>query len=841
MKSNRVRNLTNTLAFVSLLVPVSGNSLGIGDIKLHSTLNQNLDAEISLVLSKGDKASDIKVNLASPDKFDEAGIPWASFLSKIKFETIAGANGSVIIKLSSRDVVNEPFLDFLLQVNWPKGSLYREFTVLLDPPADYTQTLVSPLPNSEGNTSEQNVFPQYGSIQKKQTRDESSISGAGEYGPTNRNDTLWKVAELASRQFGVSVEQMMIAIYEKNPHAFYQENINALLAGKTLKIPEREGVLKLSRLQALAEINRQSDSWKHRLEPAPFAIAPAKAEAPDNKLTLGAPDEIDVDKDAALTPVPTKKEDEDTEASKPIDNAAISVAPLVNEKLEEKVSELEKQLALMQQILALKDQQLAALQNQSQTNPAKQAEPVQATPRQNEATNPVLQQPSKPATAPVIQSEPGARTSSNIYYLLGGAAVISLLGWFWWRRRKVDGQTGLFVSSSMGNTPESTVFSTVIEKDNEKTTTTEDKPTAFSEFTLDDLDTFDTDQSEIDPVSEADVYLTYGRYQQAEELLRDVIKDQPNRDELKLKLLKIFFLNKNRHDFETYANELVNAGKKDDVEFWGKVTEMGNEICKDSTLFSVQLEDLSSSENNSSEKKSVNSVEFGNNEKNAAVENGENNTSLSSFGTSFNNQVANELPKATDDLLDFELMSVENQVVIEPQKNKDIDFDLSKVEPKIEESSETLGKVVSKSSDVDLTDEYDSLDFDFHLNGTEVNKMADIDTNAADETAVNTQLTDNHTNGSPNLNSSFTNDPLERSFYFDETVLGLNGEDSGQVDRFDVFDLTDMDEMETKLDLAKAYIDMSDTEAAKDMASEVLEKGTPEQKKVAQALLDDLK
>ena len=107
-------NLTKTLAVVSLLAPASGYSLGIGDIKLHSALNQNLDAEISLVVTAGEKASDIKVKIATPDKFDQAGVPWAAFLSKIKFEKIVGANGSVLIKLSSREAVKEPFLDFLL-------------------------------------------------------------------------------------------------------------------------------------------------------------------------------------------------------------------------------------------------------------------------------------------------------------------------------------------------------------------------------------------------------------------------------------------------------------------------------------------------------------------------------------------------------------------------------------------------------------------------------------------------------------------------------------------------------------------------------------------------------
>ncbi len=137
-----MRNLTRTLAVVSLLAPASAHPLGIGDIKLHSALNQNLNAEIPLVVSAGENAADIKVNLAPPDKFDEAGVPWSYFLSKIKFEPAVGPNGSVVIKLSSREALKEPVLDLLLEVSWPKGNLYREFTVLVDPPAAYSQATI---------------------------------------------------------------------------------------------------------------------------------------------------------------------------------------------------------------------------------------------------------------------------------------------------------------------------------------------------------------------------------------------------------------------------------------------------------------------------------------------------------------------------------------------------------------------------------------------------------------------------------------------------------------------------------------------------------------------------
>ncbi len=109
-----MRNLTKTFAAVSLMTPMGAYSLGVGDIKLHSALNQNLDAEIALVLSDTEKLEDVEVKLAPPSKFEEAGVPWSHFLSQIQFNTVTKANGAVIIKLSSNGVLNEPFLDFLL-------------------------------------------------------------------------------------------------------------------------------------------------------------------------------------------------------------------------------------------------------------------------------------------------------------------------------------------------------------------------------------------------------------------------------------------------------------------------------------------------------------------------------------------------------------------------------------------------------------------------------------------------------------------------------------------------------------------------------------------------------
>jgi pilus assembly protein FimV len=129
--------LTKIIVVLALWAPVSSSALGIGDITLHSRLNQNLNADILLVISNSENIADIKVNLASQTKFDEIGLPWIPFLSKINFSTKALPNKSLYITLTSKEAVKEPFLHFMLEVKGPKSTLYRQFTLLMEPPEAY--------------------------------------------------------------------------------------------------------------------------------------------------------------------------------------------------------------------------------------------------------------------------------------------------------------------------------------------------------------------------------------------------------------------------------------------------------------------------------------------------------------------------------------------------------------------------------------------------------------------------------------------------------------------------------------------------------------------------------
>lgn len=144
---------TSKITFVTLLTwlmlaPVSVHALGFGNIKLSSALNQTLNAEIELLSATAEDIKDLKVSLASREAFLRSGVDRTALLTKIKF-TIEQRKGKYFIKLSTDETVREPFLNFLLEMNWKNGRMLREYTVLLDPPdriQNQTQLASAPEP-----------------------------------------------------------------------------------------------------------------------------------------------------------------------------------------------------------------------------------------------------------------------------------------------------------------------------------------------------------------------------------------------------------------------------------------------------------------------------------------------------------------------------------------------------------------------------------------------------------------------------------------------------------------------------------------------------------------------
>ena len=835
----RVRNLTKTFAAVSLVTPMGAYALGVGDIKLHSALNQNLDAEIALVLSDAEKLGDVKVKLAPPSKFEEAGVPWSHFLSQIKFKTITKPNGAVVVKLTSDGVLQEPFLDFLLEVSWPKGDIYREFTVLVDPPAVYQQQVIPVASNpSESPKLQPSTYANVTNASKGiSTKSISqSYSGVDEYGPTGSRDTLWKIAEKVIRNKDISVEQMMIALYEANPEAFYKPNVNALSSGVTLRVPDDNVVMRLSDRQAKQAFAKQVSAWRGKVTTASSSSTSKKnnnAPVVSNQLQLKAPTEAEINDRVMVTP----GVDQDLQGSNEISDEAVSFSQ-ENKELKNRLDKLEEQLVSMQKMLVVKDEQLADLQSKELKQESKKL-PEQSVVKQGETAKPqVAKQAVKPKPKPLAQPLPENESDSSLYNIIMGTAAIGalgLLGLVWWRKRKAEDEINsesMFAASSQISLPETDQNLTVPVADaskNTNSTTTYDvgsvgESSFLSEFTPSDFDAFESDQAEVDPISEADVYLAYGRYQQAEELMRQAIETDPDRDECKLKLLEIFYASENQQAFEKFSGELVTTGKQDDADFWGKVTEMGKELCPENKLFLVQPIIQNDEESNVL----------------AESESAEDEILQPDFSSTNDSLEPEAIANEDDNGLEFDIPSLEDEAVESEDlslsgetDNNDIDFDLGAIDTKSLKGSEAPVK-----TNISSDDEVETFDLSAEsLSEKDEDDLTNYDFGSDDGKADSSEA-------KPGLELSETKEQdstaEDFNFEFDLDQPKSSPKETKPSDLSTVADLTDMDELETKIDLAKAYIDMGDADAAKNIAEEVLEKGTDNQKQEAQEIINQI-
>lgn len=405
-KSNNDRYLTMTLASVLLLVGSPSYSLGIGDMKLKSMLNQNLQAEISLLLSDGESGNDLTVDLADNAKFDEAGIPWTLFLSKIKFQIVT-QNAKTFIKLSSTEVLKDPFLDFLIEVKSTKGSIYREFTALIDPPSVYQEANYSL--NTLALTS--NEPQHFVTVPTRQT------SNTTVYGPTRKNEALWHIASLFNKQNNVSLHQMIAAIFSANPDAFLANKSRLLMAGKMLKIPSFVESPELFAASIEQEISRVSRAKKKIVADSilvnPLASAATKSNSSEKTTNKKLADDV-----------------------------------------QQRLVELENQLSAMQKAIADKDQQMAVLKSVAKIAPVDPTSPVIVQPLVTMMSPIALvidpQQPIA-TTVPVLPPAPAivASTISFVdpnyfgistdlyYYGVGGIAslLLAALGWLRLRER----------------------------------------------------------------------------------------------------------------------------------------------------------------------------------------------------------------------------------------------------------------------------------------------------------------------------------------------------------------------------------------------------------------------
>jgi len=327
----------------ALLLSGSVSALGLGDIRLHSALNEPLEVEIPL-LSLGDLSeAEILAGLASVNDFAKAGLDRELILSSLVFSLDLANSAGAMLRVTSNKPIREPYLNFLVDVQWPAGRLLREYTVLLDLPL-YASG--GPARNSvEGaRTSQARAQP---SPQLTVGQDEYAVGGG---------DTLWSIA--SSVPSSLPVRQRMTDIQQLNPDAFIDGDMNLVRAGAVLRLPDYGGG---SAGQEVQRVQSQSGAY--------YSGQPMAKDAP----TAAQPDASNVGGRLSLSAQSNMAsaggdEGNGTSATRlrgEIDSIQEELARSRRENadLKQRVASLENQISTMQQLLELEDGALHSAQS----------------------------------------------------------------------------------------------------------------------------------------------------------------------------------------------------------------------------------------------------------------------------------------------------------------------------------------------------------------------------------------------------------------------------------------------------------------------------------------------
>jgi pilus assembly protein FimV len=650
-----VRNFRSGVAIALLLgASVMAQAAGLGKLTVNSALGQILNAEIDLVSLQPGELDSLTARVASPEAFRDARVEYSPALRLLRFSTEKRANGQPYLKVTSSAPINEPFIDVLIEVTWPAGRIQREYPILLDPPG-YAQGRVAPpavtpapAPRSAeappaaapaaaasapaaptagtGSPSASAEMPSRGAPAAA-----PAATGSDTYGPVQRGETLRKIAEQV-KPSTVSMEQMLVSLYRENKAAFAGNNMNRLKTGQILKVPSAEETAQVETREAQREIRTQVADWKSYRDTLAGGVASLPARADSSNVASGR-----VASAAVTPPAPPSAENRDvlklskSEAGKSAAgkggagaqdrlNALQEEATAKDKALKEaqsRVADLEKQIRDMQRLLDLKggapakpgDTKVAVAPVPpvpAKVEPAKPVEPPKAAevkpaeaPKVAEAptTPPKVEAAPTPPKAALDPTKPTPKAAAKkapppkewyedidpVYLALGGAAVIGIPLVFLFMRRRKE-RAEAGPSSSM-----TSAFPSDLKPDTNTGKSGGGLVDTGNSSFLTDFDktgpgSIDTD--EVDPVAEAEVYIAYGRDAQAEEILKEAMARDRNRHEIALKLLEIYHARKSATAFETVAKEL-RAAVGESHPLWQKAAAMGAQIDPANPLYAA--------------------------------------------------------------------------------------------------------------------------------------------------------------------------------------------------------------------------------------------------------------
>ena len=771
----QVRKLVLAIAAASALSSGMAQALELGELTLKSKQNQPLLAEIELLDVKDLTAAQVVPSLAPEQEFSKAGVPRPAFLDDLRFTPIINADGKSVLRVTSSQPLSEPFVNFLVQVMWPNGRLMRDYSVLLDP------AQFSPQAAAASATSAPAAAP-------------------AQYTTTSR-DTLWEIA--AKARNGGSVQQTMLAIQALNPDAFINGNINRLKTGQVLRLPDASQSVQLPQAKAINEVASQNADWRNGRRTVPLA---QQLDATGRK-AVPAPAAKAVHQDAlSLVSAPAGK-GAAGDAKKLADKLALTQEGLDSSRresaeLQDRMKDLQSQLDKLQRLIELKNDQLARLEAGKVTP----ADPAAALPGAQAADAPEAD------IAPAIEGAPATAVAPNpvetgavqdhersIQDLLksplllavigGGAVLLLLLLLLLVRRRKalqeaqkharmardLESESGFAADLDLPQSSfeglETPARSVDLAPAPAPATVVETVAAVVAPVTL--------AKPAADVLDQAERLIEQRQLSEAEALLKVAIDQEPQRSDLRLELMRVYGEMGDRDAFIAQERQLVANGKNHAQVEQLKGRYPGMAVAAAAGIAT------------------------------AAV------------ATQLQAQFVQEMMR------DDREVKPQPEPVAPAIEEFDHDFDLSLDELEaaspavVTPESVSLDKPVADSFEAVLEQQAQAQAPEQGTTDIDLGLPADFDLSLADENAAAVAAPDSFSVELDKVNAelhrlsqSLEQSSLEQPFADDEPEFDF---------------LSGADETATKLDLAQAYIDMGDDEGARDILTEVMEEGNPQQ------------
>lgn len=534
-------------------------AVGLGEIQLTSYLGKPLQAEVALN-SLGDLSADqMKISIGSEADYQALGVEYSYLHTLLKIEPfVRGGRGYV--RITTREPISEPYLNFVLNVQWPQGRVVREFTVLLDPAPIAAVAATQPerarLTESAVASQEtvQPVARSRRSVQKPASASVPASEQSQSPAPTEsrdgdyivqRGDSLWRIAERLSPQ-NAELQQVMNAIVAQNPHAFVNGNPNRIKEAARIVVPSAEQI-------AAAGV--------------PVTGAPERATA---KISQG---------DVAAPAVPVELVEENS-ALKAQVTALTSNVDGLNQNLEQseqRLHQLESQLDTLLQQMQQQRATLAALSGEK--SPIETVAP---------ATGSMINQVNASDLRPVAAAHTPWWVHLLYWLGIGGAAMWAIREHFWPRRTLAllgggELASGAFGAEEIAQPFAARTASVTPREDHSWRPSVAQPSPVLDDFDLDEpapvteveesivlsaappaLDR-DAEDPIVDVSISAGVFLAFGRYDEAERLLRDALKHAPGRIELKLQLLDVYMQADQPEVFEALAEEIEQESTAPEV------------------------------------------------------------------------------------------------------------------------------------------------------------------------------------------------------------------------------------------------------------------------------------